>query len=288
MPHTSQRRGSPAGAAFTSGKSGAFTLIELLVVIAIIAILASILFPVFAQARAKARQTACLSNMKQWGSGFMMYIQDYDETFPSQQFGGDRRGEPSFSWVTVIQPYAENKKGVGAGNETTAFSGAQARLAICPDMTDKRLGNRTVGGVTRKDYPRLSYGMNDWAVGSRIQPGNAVDPASFRAMAIFEQPSSTIVLGEQFLNFNQMVYFPPCHDQYIVNGYTRGRVGDARFDHNIPGISGPNASNLDPRHTNGANFLFCDGHAKWHKPEQTFKADGSFSMWTISQKWNRP
>src|SRR5262249_15795329 len=60
----------------------AFTLIELLVVIAIFAILAAILFPVFAQARAKARQAACLSNMKQIGLGLMMYAQDYDETLP--------------------------------------------------------------------------------------------------------------------------------------------------------------------------------------------------------------
>ncbi len=130
--------------------------------------------------------------------------------------------------------------------------------------------------------------MNDWAVGSRVQPGNVVDPASFRSLAIFEQPSSTIVLGEQFLNFNQMVYFPLCHDQYIVNGYTRGRVGDARFDQTRRGMSGGAAWNLDARLSGGANFLFCDGHAKWHKPEQTFKPDGSYSMWTISQKWKRP
>src|SRR5437762_4120123 len=59
-----------------------FTLIELLVVIAIIAILAAILFPVFAQARSKARQATCISNLKQLGNAMLMYVQDFDETFP--------------------------------------------------------------------------------------------------------------------------------------------------------------------------------------------------------------
>ena len=69
-----------------------FTLIELLVVIAIIAILAAILFPVFAKAREKARQTSCLSNLKQLGLSFLMYAQDYDELLPSYRLGKEKIG----------------------------------------------------------------------------------------------------------------------------------------------------------------------------------------------------
>ena len=91
-----------------------FTLIELLVVIAIIAILAAILFPVFAQARDQARQTTCLSNMKQLGTALMMYGQDYDETLPSWPFRGGPTGlftDPRFkiwsyaTWVDALMPY---------------------------------------------------------------------------------------------------------------------------------------------------------------------------------------
>jgi prepilin-type N-terminal cleavage/methylation domain-containing protein/prepilin-type processing-associated H-X9-DG protein len=93
-----------------------FTLIELLVVIAIIAILAAILFPVFAQARAKARQSACLSNMKQLGTGLMMYAQDYDETMPLNDYVGNgmaplagwRDPRAGDSWASGLYPYVKN------------------------------------------------------------------------------------------------------------------------------------------------------------------------------------
>ena len=96
--------------AFTPGKSSAFTLIELLVVIAIIAILAAILFPVFAQAREKARQSACLSNLKQIGTGMMMYVQDYDETYPMTLYSaGNNTINQQNSWRTQIHPYIKNQ-----------------------------------------------------------------------------------------------------------------------------------------------------------------------------------
>jgi prepilin-type N-terminal cleavage/methylation domain-containing protein len=86
-----------------------FTLIELLVVIAIIAILAAILFPVFARARESARRSACLSNMKQIGLGLAMYMQDYDQTFPP---GGPKVWEAGKNvrnlLATQLQPYTKN------------------------------------------------------------------------------------------------------------------------------------------------------------------------------------
>src|SRR3984957_10656640 len=93
----------------------AFTLIELLVVIAIIAILAAILFPVFAQAREQARKTTCLSNVKELGLGTLMYVQDYDETFPiSWGNGNNFTGNPdptdllANNWYNAIYPYIKN------------------------------------------------------------------------------------------------------------------------------------------------------------------------------------
>ena len=90
-----------------SRRSSGFTLIELLVVIAIIAILAAILFPVFAKAREKARQASCASNAKQISLSTLMYLGDYDQTYPRARTGAVWNNE-EITWKRVIQPYAKN------------------------------------------------------------------------------------------------------------------------------------------------------------------------------------
>jgi prepilin-type N-terminal cleavage/methylation domain-containing protein len=88
-----------------------FTLIELLVVIAILAILAALLFPVFAQARARARQAACASNTRQLALGILMYAQDNDDTLPPVAYaigGGD--DDPPVLWSDMIAPYLKNRQ----------------------------------------------------------------------------------------------------------------------------------------------------------------------------------
>jgi len=99
-----------------------FTLIELLVVIAIIAILAAILFPVFARAREKARQASCQSNLKQIALAFKMYDQDYDERTPGGWYASWNATEPYF-WCWTIYPYLKNKQ-----------------LLVCPSNTAGTMG----------------------------------------------------------------------------------------------------------------------------------------------------
>lgn len=147
-------------------KRKGFTLIELLVVIAIIAILAAILFPVFAKAREKARQTACLSNMKQIGTALEMYKQDFDQTYCGSAVYYAPGGIQNLHWYQIlIQPYTKNKQML------LCPSGYQYNHDWCsPDDWDDSNGMK------------FSYGYSDWV-------GNCAESA-------INQPANTIVLFE--------------------------------------------------------------------------------------------
>jgi prepilin-type N-terminal cleavage/methylation domain-containing protein/prepilin-type processing-associated H-X9-DG protein len=153
------------------GKTG-FTLIELLVVIAIIAILAAILFPVFARAREKARQTSCLSNVKQLVLGVTMYAQDYDETLVSQGYDVDASGglnAGDYTWRSAILPYVKN-----------------GQIFQCPS---KRMTTTFNGGM---DYGfNGGYGVNavHWASGVPTPPPGC-------ALGDVQYPASCIFIGE--------------------------------------------------------------------------------------------
>jgi prepilin-type N-terminal cleavage/methylation domain-containing protein len=109
----------------TGGRRSAFTLIELLVVIAIIAILSAILFPVFSQGREKARGMTCLSNMRQIGLAVAQYVQDYDETFPMNEYCVN--GTQRYSWAEAIKPYTKVPNRPG-----WIYAGPQGGIYDCP------------------------------------------------------------------------------------------------------------------------------------------------------------
>jgi prepilin-type N-terminal cleavage/methylation domain-containing protein len=114
----------------THRRISGFTLIELLVVIAIIAILAAILFPVFAQAREKARQASCLSNNRQYATATMMYVQDYDETFP---YEANMNGTCVSTFYQVVHPYVKNNQIIQCPSEPLAMKVVDLVGAPCAD-----------------------------------------------------------------------------------------------------------------------------------------------------------
>ena len=252
---------------FTQVKHG-FTLIELLVVIAIIAILAAILFPVFAQAREKARQTSCLSNEKQMGTASLMYVQDYDEQFPMLQYY-DGNGLP-VDWVAEIYPYVKNGEADGVVKGTTYYYG-RGGVWNCPSFPSQqtaeygmswviaRNGDGTYQATTTPGYQIISVGLAD------------IDSTSDKAM-ILEK-------GEAYVSPAGVSYAQPLFDpaQWYWAGYigmTNGQPTlpenhfELKYDVDANGNTayanyGPSPANMPRfRHTKTCNVVFIDGHVK--------------------------
>lgn len=221
----------------------AFTLIELLVVIAIIAILAAILFPVFAQAREKARATSCLSNTKQLGLGIMQYVQDYDETYPQGGFSASNQGPAAAAidrWYKIVAPYTKNTV-----------------IRACPSAKTKVVAT-------------TNYGTNYGIHGDICKYG-----ASGLSLAAINNTAGTLLLSDaQNIDLNtanraDTSTWLNAEPNTLVDWDVKGLrfTGGTSY---FTTATNTNSNNRwpSPRHTGGTNVAYCDGHSKWMKIEQ--------------------
>jgi len=209
-----------------------FTLIELLVVIAIIAILAAILFPVFAQVREKARAISCLSNQKQIGLGVMQYSQDNDEYNPEVWTPAN------VVWWQALDPYVKSHK-----------------LYVCPDDTYSRGSNGDAVSYS------IAFNWGDWGTcGGSGCSNQAQFSAAGANQAKITSPSSAILITERWNNYKNW------NQVWAADNFCNG--GEFLYG---PGGSAasPAAPRAASGHTGGSNYIFCDGHAKWMRFEAT-------------------
>jgi len=220
-----------------------FTLIELLVVIAIIAILAAILFPVFARARENARRASCQSNVKQIALGVFMYAQDYDEKLPMYKvntFTNATSTSVPAGWVDALQPYLKS-----------------TQIFQCPSETNPPSNS----GVNATDVISGEY-SDYWINGD----------AAGKADAIFDAPAVTVLIGDGAGSTTA-----------TTEADTGGFVGSARYftdgDGTACTTNGLATFGGASRHLDGANIAFADGHVKWEKGVGSASPSASSSIW---------
>ena len=234
-----------------------FTLIELLVVIAIIAILAAILFPVFAQAREKARQATCQSNLKQISAGFIMYTNDYDEQMPP--WTGNHCGVYTggafalqYMYPNLVSPYIKN----GVDPATGGLGGVWA----CPSAKG---GLSTISNTYAYNYYSLGGTSNctGAGLGAAYTPFNGPEFAYPAQLAALGRPAETIMVTD-----GAQLSRPPV--AFVVNGrnaFNNGVWGPHQKGTGIaaPAVPGTTNQNILTMMTGRlTNVAYCDGHVK--------------------------
>ena len=254
-----------------------FTLIELLVVVGVIAVIAAILFPVFASVRERGRRTACLSNERQLGMAMMQYVADSGETFPGGvSWAGDR-------WVSQTYPYVKN-------------------TALFQCLSD----GSTAGTADASGGFWVSYGLNSDLARHQFEmdpvSGEVVRPAEGFGLAALTAPTKTVLFFEVSNGGAVLSQGPHYSDCSVVGNagmagsgqsdgrggtltdptypitsssfssfplalYATGNVGGHLLNGATKGDKTLNGGST-PRHAGGANYVACDGHAVWLKPEE--------------------
>jgi prepilin-type N-terminal cleavage/methylation domain-containing protein/prepilin-type processing-associated H-X9-DG protein len=225
---------------YRHSRSG-FTLIELLVVIAVIAILAAILFPVFAQAREKARQTTCTSNVKNLGLAVMMYAQDYDETYPPLWYAAGNG-----HWPNTVRPY------IGQGGSDPTGKLWTKGIMQCPSAPLKEPGWSYAMSEEMGVYDAKLNGYRAFTLASISRPANVLMIAEAPQVKEWGQASIQI-------STNPTCWGGPTGNGVDVKGY-------ADVDP-IPQSATANCSSALPRyrHSEGALIAWADGHASWRR-----------------------